>query len=429
MSLALGSLRRRRESLSRWPLWRLSPQLLALIIAVDSVGIAALVLSVAGFTSRSGDWAVFGALLACALASAEMSRKLGRPSGVVKDLASAWTLPMIFLLPQLYALLAIGALRIHMHYRLRRTAPHRSVFTAASVAIGMVAAGQLFYHLAPHGTTLAGWTYPHGAAVGWALLCAAISATINSTLVIMAVWLSEPGSITWRQFLNAETRMLDAVEISSGILVTVVRLVNPYLLPVMLIPMLVLQRSLMHDQLRSQARLDAKTGLLNAGTWNREAEREILAAGRRKSQAALILIDLDHFKRVNDTYGHLVGDQVLRAVAGVLTDQVRRSDLVGRFGGEELCLLLPDTGPARSRVVAERLHQQIGALVVDPAEETTSGSGSLPPIRVTASIGVALLGIDGNDVTELLAAADAALYRAKHLGRNRTCLASDVRTG
>lgn len=424
MRLVTFALTQRLKSLPEWPLWKLRPQLLVLVLAVDAVGIAAVVFSVLRFTSASADWAVFALLLACALISAEVSRRLGRPSGVFKDLGSAWTLPMIFLLPQLYALLAIVVLRMHAQFRVRRTVPYRSVFTASSVAIGIVVAGRMFHAIAPAGTTLAGWSH-NGVTVWYALLCAVVSAVINSTLVLAAVALSSPENTFWRQFINAETRMLDAVEISSGIVVTVVRLVNPLLLPIMLVPMLVLQRSLMHDQLRSQARIDAKTGLLNAGTWSREAEREILAAGRRRSTAAVMLIDLDHFKRVNDTYGHLVGDQVLRAVAGVLNDQVRRSDLAGRFGGEELILLLPDTGAARSRVVAERLQQQIGALVVDP-EEHSGGHG---PIRVTASIGVALLGVDGNDVTELLAAADVALYRAKDLGRNRTCLASDVRAG
>jgi diguanylate cyclase (GGDEF)-like protein len=411
------SLTQRLKSLSEWPLWKLRPQLLVLVLAVDAVGIAAVVASVLRFTSAAADWKIFALLLACAVISAEVSRRLGRPSGVFKDLGSAWTLPMIFLLPQLYALLAIVALRMHAQFRVRRTVPYRSVFTASSVAIGIVVAGRMFHAVAPQGMTLAGWSHPHGVTVGYALLCAIVSAAINSTLVLAAVALSSPENTFWRQFINTETRMLDAVEISSGIVVTVIRLVNPLLLPVMLVPMLVL---------RSQARIDAKTGLLNAGTWSREAERELLAAGRRHSAAAVMLIDLDHFKRVNDAYGHLVGDQVLRAVAGVLSDQVRRSDLAGRFGGEELILLLPDTGAARSRVVAERLHQQIGALVVDPEERSIGRHGA---IRVTASIGVALLGVDGNDVTELLAAADVALYRAKHLGRNRTCLASDIRTG
>jgi diguanylate cyclase (GGDEF)-like protein len=183
--------------------------------------------------------------------------------------------------------------------------------------------------------------------------------------------------------------------------------------------MLLLQRSILHGQLNAAARIDQKTGLLNAGTWNREAERELTTADARRNPASVLLIDLDHFKQVNDQHGHLVGDQVLKLVAEVLAGQVRKADLAGRFGGEEFVLLLADTPQAEAARIAERLRTRIAGMTVEGADAE--------PVGTTVSIGIASQGRDGSDLMELLAAADTALYRAKSAGRNRTCLASDAR--
>jgi diguanylate cyclase (GGDEF)-like protein len=120
-------------------------------------------------------------------------------------------------------------------------------------------------------------------------------------------------------------------------------------------------------------------------------------------------VDVDHFKRVNDSHGHLIGDDVLRALATELRQQVRESDVVGRFGGEEFTVLLPRTDADGACRIAERLRSSAGLLSVAAAEAS---------ISVTVSIGVAVLGQHGSDLFELLAAADLALYRAKDDGRN-----------
>jgi diguanylate cyclase (GGDEF)-like protein len=126
-----------------------------------------------------------------------------------------------------------------------------------------------------------------------------------------------------------------------------------------------------------------------------------------------LLVDVDHFKQVNDCHGHLVGDEVLRALATELRQQVRESDVVGRFGGEEFTVLLPQTDSDGACRIAERLRSGAGLLSVaaDPATDTR--------ISVTVSIGVAVLGEHGSGLFELLAAADLALYRAKEAGRNQ----------
>ena len=166
------------------------------------------------------------------------------------------------------------------------------------------------------------------------------------------------------------------------------------------------------ERLRVEATHDALTGL-----WNRRAilanlERELLRAGRQGSSTAVALIDLDHFKRVNDTHGHLVGDEVLRETARRLGGAVRPYDFVGRYGGEEFLVVAPGHDHDRALDLAERIRR-----VFAEAPVATSG----PTLPLTLSLGaVAVRG--GAEVKDVLAAADAALYEAKGAGRNTSRL-------
>lgn len=176
----------------------------------------------------------------------------------------------------------------------------------------------------------------------------------------------------------------------------------------------------MHQQLAAAARTDPKTGLLNATAWQREADAELVRAHRSSSSLALLLIDVDHFKRVNDSHGHLIGDEVLRSLAAELRQQVRESDVVGRFGGEEFTVLLPRTDAADAHGIAERLRASARRMSVAAADAR---------IQVTVSIGVALLGQHGRDLFELLAAADVALYKAKDAGRDQVHVSAQTAPG
>ena len=133
----------------------------------------------------------------------------------------------------------------------------------------------------------------------------------------------------------------------------------------------------------------------------------------------MLLADVDYFKRVNDTYGHLAGDAVLRTLAAEMRQQVRESDLVGRFGGEEFAILLNGTTATEACRVAERIRRGAGVVRVLTQDMI---------VGATVSIGVAALGPHGGDLGELLESADRALYRAKHAGRDRVCLASPADT-
>jgi diguanylate cyclase (GGDEF)-like protein len=132
-------------------------------------------------------------------------------------------------------------------------------------------------------------------------------------------------------------------------------------------------------------------------------------ASRTLSPLTALIVDLDHFKQINDTHGHATGDDVLAALGTTMQAALRASDFVGRYGGEEFVVLLPDTGPDEGRLVAEKIRAAIQTISVGGINRT-----------ITASIGLATLPDDATDSTTLLRQADRALYLAKANGRNRT---------
>jgi diguanylate cyclase (GGDEF)-like protein len=168
---------------------------------------------------------------------------------------------------------------------------------------------------------------------------------------------------------------------------------------------------LLMDRLRSAALHDGLTGLLNRRFFRESLPQLQASANRRGAPLCLIMLDLDHFKRVNDTYGHLVGDQTLRAVSEALRESSRRSDLIARYGGEEFAVLCPDTDAETGLHVAERLRAAVEAL----------GEAQLGhPGPQTISLGVAVQA-GGQELMpeQLVDQADAAMYDAKRRGRNR----------
>lgn len=176
------------------------------------------------------------------------------------------------------------------------------------------------------------------------------------------------------------------------------------------------KRAQMEAELIRLARLDELTGLCNRRYLLERLTQEILRAKRYGPPLCLMMLDLDHFKSINDTYGHLVGDQVLAGVARLLSDTIRATDIAGRYGGEEFCLILTETNLEGGRLLAERLRQRIAMKTFDADDGTT--------FHVTCSIGMAQYTPDITEPKTLLALADRALYKAKASGRNRVILAS-----
>jgi diguanylate cyclase (GGDEF)-like protein len=175
---------------------------------------------------------------------------------------------------------------------------------------------------------------------------------------------------------------------------------------------LAISNAQLFDRIATLSMTDELTGLANRRQLQQRAGHEVEAARRYGDRLALLMIDIDHFKRFNDLHGHLRGDQVLKAVARVLRDSVRRVDTVARWGGEEFVVLLPKLGPAEAATVAEKLRAAVSGLEVGGAE-------ALPGGRLTVSVGVAAYPEDSPEAEDLLDCADRALLQAKRTGRDR----------
>ncbi len=174
---------------------------------------------------------------------------------------------------------------------------------------------------------------------------------------------------------------------------------------------LALGNARLRESLRRQSVLDPLTGLFNRRHFDAALKRELARARRKNVPVSLVLVDIDHFKRVNDDYGHAIGDAVLRTIAQQLRLGIREGDIACRYGGEEMVLLLPECSATDASRRAEVIRLALAAITPNP-----EGEG---PERVTASFGVAAYPVHAQDAEALFWAADKALYRAKQYGRNR----------
>jgi diguanylate cyclase (GGDEF)-like protein len=173
-----------------------------------------------------------------------------------------------------------------------------------------------------------------------------------------------------------------------------------------------IDRSMMYQKLQTMSVTDSLTGISNKRNFMERYRQEHGRSRKFKLPLSLLMIDIDHFKVINDTYGHLVGDEVLKAVAAALRDSVREIDFIGRFGGEEFCVFLPETGSEDACRAAERLRSSIASVEFKAYDEKLS---------LSVSVGVSSFPESSSDRDELIENADKALYRAKHEGRNRVC--------
>ncbi|WP_203141814.1 sensor domain-containing diguanylate cyclase [Marinobacter mangrovi] len=168
-----------------------------------------------------------------------------------------------------------------------------------------------------------------------------------------------------------------------------------------------------NEQLLRLSETDRLTGLLNRGTWESLLQADYERCRRYGNDSVLVMFDIDHFKSVNDTYGHVAGDEVIRRTSDVLRSNLRHADLAGRYGGEEFAIVLPETTVDGAVALCERIRQTIESSPVD------TGTAR---ISYTISLGVAPITDDTETPTQWIERADAALYEAKEGGRNQTCV-------
>ncbi len=232
------------------------------------------------------------------------------------------------------------------------------------------------------------------------LFTAACLVGVGLVTLARAVWTIQRGS-------NADLLAPDFVQFASNLLFAVFAVLAT-------LGVVWIEIEQLRADLARLAMIDPLTAILNRRAFMLEYERELSRCMREKTGLALAIFDLDHFKDVNDSYGHLVGDKVLRRVADTLRASLRGHDVIGRYGGEEFALLMPGADTAAALAGTERARLAVG--------ERPIQAGSLR-IPITVSAGVAAVGSAGADWESLLRSADAALYEAKRSGRNKVVAA------
>jgi diguanylate cyclase (GGDEF)-like protein len=413
--------------LRHWSVWTLHRRVLIVVLVVEVVALvtlAASALAGGGSVPDGGAWIVLVLLVAGAVsteASIGVERlRLRSDESPHIDLSSVWALAAAILLPGLVASGVAVALYAHIYVRIwRRTGvpPYRFLFSTATVVLAVLAASFMVH--------VFGTGDPFRTAGGLAsvLLAMLAYAVVNMALVAAVIVLSGDNR-TIGAFVavvaHGDEAVLEFATLSMGVLMAgAVASFGPEYAVLVLPPLIVLHRTVLVRQLEQAASTDSKTGLLNASAWHAQAGREVRRAERISTQASVLVLDLDHFKLVNDQHGHLVGDQVLAAVAEAVRAEVRDDDLVGRFGGEEFVVLLRGDEGAGSRSSAEAVAERIRLRVAGLRVRVPGLHDPYVVDHLTVSIGGATLPDDGQDLGGLLEAADAAMYQAKHAGRNQ----------
>ena len=255
----------------------------------------------------------------------------------------------------------------------------------------------------------------------WRIATAAGSAMVafllaNHLMVGLVVWLARGIGPRESQVFSSESLTTDLALLCLGASIAVLWERNPWLLALAVAPFFLFYRALYVPRLQEEAYHDSKTGLLTARRFAELLREELARAEPLARPTSVIMADLDHLRDINNTYGHLAGDEVLKAVAAAMRRSVREDDPVSRFGGEEFCVLLQNTPSAIAAKVAERIRRQVEAV-------SLAADGFSEPVRVTMSLGVATFPEHCSDPENLLRCADVAVYRSKTDGRNRTTIA------
>lgn len=408
-----------RLGIRSWALWSLPRNVRAFVLTVEVLAAFLSVMAVERAHLEKTDLARFALLAFLSVVAAGLVRRTERThrattQGPLVDPTSVWTFAAALLLPAGYAAMLVVVIYGHTLLRTRRDRlvyPHRIAFTGAAVVLSVLAAEAIFRAVADMPDT------PEGPARALGVLAALVGyRLVNDAAIAVVLYLTtKPPSI--RDVLLGRDEF--AVEIATmilGVFTAQTIVVMPWLTPAVLVLIVMMYRGLLAQKLEVAATTDGKTGLVNATAWRELAQRHLWRAIREGQAAALLVIDLDRFKALNDQHGHLAGDIALKAVADSIKHELRDYDAVGRYGGEEFVAMLPNAGANAAMRAAERVRARI-----EQCSTTAEPDG--PAIRLTASIGVATYPSYGTELDELIRAADAALYAAKAAGRNAVRLA------
>ncbi|WP_086837898.1 diguanylate cyclase [Amycolatopsis kentuckyensis] len=410
-------------------MWKLATPVFGYVLVVDALALLVVVstTTLVPVTTQSLLWC--GLILAGEIVHLEAAQRIERIRELAADgrphmhLQSIWIFAGLLLLPPPLATLVIVVSYAHSWVRVykRRGVIHRKVFSGATVILACAASGAVLWtgtgQLAPY--------VPHLDGFG-GMLALLVSGLVyfglNYVLVIVAILMSNPGKPPRQAFGNPSDVLIVLAAVGVGCGIALVMTVRPWLLPVLMVTPVALHIGLLLPQFQAAARTDSKTALLAPEFWVQLARNELARAAELSSTAGVLMIDIDHFKAIDDGNGHLAGDEVLRAVAAAIQGSVRGGDYVGRFGGDEFVVLLPGTTSAEIASVADRIRTAIARIEV-PVPVIRPGKPEVIT-GLTASIGAAVYPETATEYTILLQAADDAVFEAKAGGRDRVVLAT-----
>lgn len=448
-----------RHTSRRGVAWMLTWELAILVTAVGLFAVAE--------WPTVREWVLFGLLVCCAglhmvaTQPSEERRRAGRLRTEYVDHTGVWTVGAALVLPSAMTTLLIVGIGVH-RWRLARKPPCRVIFTNTAVQASALA-GHWLSSAVPELTWLRGHGPIPTTSVGHVVVSlVALTGVLAlyfaaQTLIIGVARLCLPSGSSARSLHpNVVVRCVGTWPDNRELVLTLLAgfccaVAANILLGVPLVLLSIgavaVTRKVQEAELRDrQRRLDTKTGLLNPLGWARAARTTLYRHYLQQRLCALLLVDIDYFKKVNDTYGHHNGDVVLRAIGRTLQDSSRPGDLICRFGGEEFIALLGDTTPDAAHAAAERIRRAVSALSVKTQRPQ---GGSSITVNVTVSIGLALQRPASDEqlavlldhilllgqvnehlpteladlLTELEATADTALYEAKNTGRDRVSTA------
>jgi diguanylate cyclase (GGDEF)-like protein len=266
------------------------------------------------------------------------------------------------------------------------------------------------------------WVDPIGEMQSWQSLIAIVLSMVtftflNHLIVGVVVWLARGENFKQSGIWDTYPLIMDLTMLLMGAGLVLLYHYNPFAVPILLLPVYLMYSSLRVPALERQTEIDPKTGLFNHHYFMQQLTSELNRANRFDRPMSIIMADLDLLRNINNTYGHLAGDEVLIGLSKILQSSVREYDVVSRFGGEEFALMLPETAPEQAYIRAEEIRR-----LVEKAEFTVPTS--ITPIHVTLSLGISCRERFDQSGEEIIHNADVALYHAKLKGRNRAYIYS-----
>ncbi|GLZ28204.1 GGDEF domain-containing protein [Lentzea sp. NBRC 105346] len=405
-----------------WALWSTPRRVVCYVLTIEALACAMIAMDLLdGIDITAGQWGRFAILLTVAHAHQLLSRDHEArrradhgSEGLHADLTAVFTFAAAALLPMPLTVVLIVTVRA-ARYTIARKPPYKFVLATASIILAAYSVHTLLHPAGAFGTPESRWSLK-----GQALLVAAGVLYIAQQMltigaaVVLAANGRRPSAVAI--FGNREHLASVLLSVSLGIVFAATG-AAPVTAAIMLFAAVSINSLIGH---RERGRRDGHTGLPTKQRWSELADAAIRVATRSQLRPAVLVIDLDHFKQVNDTWGHLVGDLFLLRVATVLTHTLRDGDIAGRFGGEEFVVLLSDGEDVRG--VAERIREEIAR--IELIFERAAGGKKDTLSGRTASVGAALTSTPRETtLRELLGAADAAAYAAKRNGRNQVRVA------